>query len=162
MSDISLQRQSVKGDIINLATLVTSVGCLNPKMRTICSVPPIFEPPLGYRFGFRAAMFQGMRSGDEITMNIKLIGCLDRRDCLVDSSCSDTNSVRLKRDVSETKLLEDSSVSFRIEMPEETNLSNISLFTKSVPFWTIAIASLLCCSLLLIIIYVRIIYRKEY
>lgn len=50
-------------------------------MQSVCSLPPVFEPPLGYRFGFRAVMFQGMKSGDEMMMNIRIIGCLDHHDC---------------------------------------------------------------------------------
>lgn len=50
-------------------------------MRSICPQDPIFEQPLGYRFGFKAFMFQGMNSGDEMVMNVKLNGCLYRRDC---------------------------------------------------------------------------------
>lgn len=42
---------------------------------------PVFEPPLGYRFGFRAVMFQGMKSGDEMVMTVRIIGCMDHHDC---------------------------------------------------------------------------------
>lgn len=52
-------------------------------MRSICPYPPVFEPPLGHRFGFRAVMFQGMKSGDEMIMNVKIVGCIDQNDCSV-------------------------------------------------------------------------------
>lgn len=81
VSDVSLQRIGPNGEILNSATLIQSNGCVNPQMQSICSLPPVFEPPLGYRFGFRAVMFQGMKSGDEMIMNVRLIGCMDHHDC---------------------------------------------------------------------------------
>lgn len=50
-------------------------------MQSICPLPPVFEPPLGYRFGFRAVMFQGMKNGDEMQMSVRMVGCIDSRDC---------------------------------------------------------------------------------
>lgn len=50
-------------------------------MQSICPLPPVFEPPLGYRLGFRAVMFQGMKNGDEIQMSVRIVGCVDSRDC---------------------------------------------------------------------------------
>lgn len=68
---------------MNSVVLVTSNGCVHPSMKTICPSPPLFEPPLGHRFGFRAVMFQGMRSGDEMIMNVKIAGCIEQSDCFV-------------------------------------------------------------------------------
>lgn len=87
VSDVSLQRLGPSGDILNSVVLVTSSGCVHPKMRSICPLPPTFEPPLGHRLGFRAVMFQGMRSGDEMVMSVKIAGCLEQNDCFVVRSC---------------------------------------------------------------------------
>lgn len=81
VSDVSLQRVGPNGEILNSATLIKSNGCINPQMQSICSVPPVFEPPLGHRFGFRVVMFQGMKSGDEMVMTVRIIGCMDHHDC---------------------------------------------------------------------------------
>lgn len=81
VSDIVLQRFSAQGDVLNSVNLVTSNGCVNPQMRNICPLEPVLDPPLGYRFGFKAFMFQGMRSGDEVVMSVKMTGCLYWRDC---------------------------------------------------------------------------------
>lgn len=83
VSDVSLQRLSPSGEILNSATLIRSDGCVNPTMRTICPFEPVFEPPLGYRIGFRAVMFQGMRSGDEMIMTVRIVGCIDSHDCAI-------------------------------------------------------------------------------
>lgn len=81
MSDVILKRIGSNGEILNTAQLIKSNGCINPSMQSICSIQPVFEPPLGYRFGFRAVMFQGMKSGDEMQMSVRIVGCIDSRDC---------------------------------------------------------------------------------
>lgn len=82
LTDVALQRVGQNGEILNSASLVHSNGCINPAMRSVCSVPPTFEPPLGHRFGFHAVLFQGMKSGDEMLMTVRMVGCVDQRDCL--------------------------------------------------------------------------------
>lgn len=83
ISDVTLQRFNAQGDILNSVSLVSPNGCVNPSMRNICPLDPVADPPLGYRLGFKAFMFQGMRSGDEMVMSVKMTGCLYRRDCQV-------------------------------------------------------------------------------
>lgn len=83
VSDVTLQRIGSTGEILNSATLIKSNGCVNPLMQSICSLLPVFEPPLGYRLGFRAVMFQGMKSGDEMQINVRVIGCINSQDCIV-------------------------------------------------------------------------------
>uniref|UniRef100_A0A182QD02 ZP domain-containing protein n=1 Tax=Anopheles farauti TaxID=69004 RepID=A0A182QD02_9DIPT len=95
LSEVVMQRLSPSGTVLNSASLVNANGCLNPLMRAISPVAPVFEAPLGYRLGFRAAMFQGMRSGDEMILRVRIVGCVDRRECLVEN-CQTT--VRSKRD----------------------------------------------------------------
>ncbi|XP_052888491.1 uncharacterized protein LOC128296994 [Anopheles moucheti] len=95
LSEVVMQRLSPTGTVLNSASLVNTNGCLNPLMRAISPVAPVFEAPLGYRLGFRAAMFQGMRSGDEMVLRVRIVGCVDRRECLVDN-CQTT--ARSKRD----------------------------------------------------------------
>lgn len=83
VSDVTLQRIGSNGEVLNTAQLIKSNGCVNPSMQSICPLPPVFEPPLGYRFGFRAVMFQGMKNGDEMQMSVRIVGCVDSRDCLL-------------------------------------------------------------------------------
>ncbi|XP_050098506.1 uncharacterized protein LOC126579181 [Anopheles aquasalis] len=133
LSDVVMQRLSPTGTVLNSASLVTASGCLNPLMRAISPVAPVFEAPLGYRLGFRAAMFQGMRSGDEMILRVRIIGCVDRRECLVEN-CAIARSKRetLEKDSDETEqttatvdttttvvplLTETASIAFRIMLP---------------------------------------------
>ncbi len=78
-----MQRLGPSGDVLNSVVLITSNGCVHPSMRSICPIPPTFELPLGHRLGFRAVMFQGMKSGDEMVMSVKIAACIDQSDCFV-------------------------------------------------------------------------------
>lgn len=93
-------------------------------MKSVCPHGPTFEPPLGHRLSFKAVMFQGMRSGDEVVMSIKISGCLDEHDCHVEShSCLDRNLARLKRNAGTengNEISEVSKISFRIVVPGES------------------------------------------
>ncbi|XP_053659869.1 uncharacterized protein LOC128708914 [Anopheles marshallii] len=138
LSEVVMQRLSPTGTVLNSASLVNANGCLNPLMRAISPVAPVFEAPLGYRLGFRAAMFQGMRSGDEMVLRVRIVGCVDRRECLVEN-CQTT--ARSKRDTENPAaeghaangtipsstttttpspaLAETASIAFRIMLPPE-------------------------------------------
>lgn len=83
MINVALQRVAPTGEILNSATLITSDGCVNPTMRSICPNPPVFEPPLGHQMRFRAVLFQGMNSGDEMFMSVRVVGCIEHHDCAV-------------------------------------------------------------------------------
>ncbi|XP_058125864.1 uncharacterized protein LOC131285553 [Anopheles ziemanni] len=135
LSEVVMQRLSPTGTVLNSASLVTTNGCLNPLMRAISPLAPVFEAPLGYRLGFRAAMFQGMRSGDEMIMRVRIVGCVDRRECLVEN-CATT--ARSKRDTETSSsgeetheaanetalplLTETASIAFRIMLPSNASL----------------------------------------
>lgn len=54
---------------------------MNTLMKNVCPLEPVLDSPLGYRFGFKAFMFQGMKSGDDVVMNVKLSGCIFKQDC---------------------------------------------------------------------------------
>uniref|UniRef100_A0A182PKW9 ZP domain-containing protein n=1 Tax=Anopheles epiroticus TaxID=199890 RepID=A0A182PKW9_9DIPT len=123
LSEVVMQRLSPIGTVLNSASLVNANGCLNPLMRAISPVAPVFEAPLGYRLGFRAAMFQGMRSGDEMILRVRIVGCVDRRECLVEN-CQTT--ARSKRET-------ESPVPEGIETNGTTPSPNITTSTTSVP-----------------------------
>lgn len=80
-----MQRVTPSGKVLNAANLVSADGCVNPSMASICPNPPVFEPPFGHRVAFRAVMFQGMRSGDEMVMSVRVVACIDPADCSVSS-----------------------------------------------------------------------------
>uniref|UniRef100_A0A1I8PZK0 ZP domain-containing protein n=1 Tax=Stomoxys calcitrans TaxID=35570 RepID=A0A1I8PZK0_STOCA len=127
LTDVSLQRISPSGEMLNNVNLVTSQGCLNPSMKSICSQPPSYDAPLGYKLPFKAVMFQGMHSGEELLMTMRITGCLDSRDCQVAADqcfAPNGNLIRRKRDTlpteqNRTEISEISKISFRVIMPGE-------------------------------------------
>lgn len=166
LSDVALQRFSPQGELLNSVNLVSPNGCLNHLMRNVCPHEPIFEPPLGYKFGFKAFMFQGMKSGDELVMNVKLNGCLYKRDCIVvctknfviqyghnifsqllftkqEGKCQHVRGKRdLNNNYNETKQtekilpLETAHLLFRVELPE-LEKNNESEYYKSTINYTL-------------------------
>ncbi|XP_075167523.1 uncharacterized protein LOC142239615 [Haematobia irritans] len=130
LTDVNLQRISPSGEILNNVNLITSLGCLNPSMKGICPQPPSHDAPLGYKLPFKAVMFQGMHSGDELLMTMRITGCLDFSDCHVRAdqcSAAGENLIRRKRDMmksseNQTEVSEISKFSFRVIMPGDTNL----------------------------------------
>ena len=93
-------------------------------MKSICPAGAVFDPPLGHKLAFKAVMFQGMKSGDEVVMSIKVSGCLDEHDCHV-NSCLDRSFSRFKRNaisIKENEISEVSKISFRIVLPGEAIL----------------------------------------
>lgn len=115
LSDVILQRNFGKEN--HAVALIQTSGCVNPQMKSICPHQPIFEPPLGHRFSFKAVMFQGMKSGDEIQMSVRLVGCMEHQDCYVDPLACGGNSLRGKRSVLEENS-DTSTISFRVEFPK--------------------------------------------
>uniref|UniRef100_A0A1B0AFH3 ZP domain-containing protein n=1 Tax=Glossina pallidipes TaxID=7398 RepID=A0A1B0AFH3_GLOPL len=84
LTDIIFQRISPDGDLLQEAVLITSEGCLNPFMLSVCQ-GIVFEAPLAYKLPFKAFMFQGMSSGDELIVSVRISGCLYPQDCSVNS-----------------------------------------------------------------------------
>ncbi|XP_065368700.1 uncharacterized protein LOC135961132 [Calliphora vicina] len=146
LTDVSLQRISPSGEILNNVQLITSQGCLNPSMKGICTQNPSFDAPLGYKLPFKAVMFQGMRSGEELIMSMRITGCLEHQDCYVNADqCNNFNTSNLKRrkrdmlnsntTANNTEISEISKISFRVIMPGEevpdSNYSPASLKAQS-------------------------------
>ncbi|XP_037941001.1 uncharacterized protein LOC119673955 [Teleopsis dalmanni] len=128
LSDVSLQRIAPSGELLNLANLITTNGCVNPSMQSICTQPPVYDPPLGHKLAFKAVMFQGMRSGDEVVMTMRIHGCLEQHDCYISTQeCSVNNLGRRKRNTddlerkatmdNDTEISEISTIAFRVLMP---------------------------------------------
>ncbi|KAH8384692.1 hypothetical protein KR093_005568 [Drosophila rubida] len=123
LSDVQLQRLSPEGEVLNSAQLISSSGCLNPAMQSICANEPNFEPPLGQRLHFRAIMFPGMLSGDLLVMSMRITGCLEHEDCQVrPQDCQPSIAQRRRRNATPThgnatEASELSRVMFRVILP---------------------------------------------
>lgn len=65
----------------NAVTLVDSLGCRVTAMKNICPEQPRLSTPLITTMPFRAFMFQGSQSGDEMVLSVRMLGCLNYEDC---------------------------------------------------------------------------------
>lgn len=139
ITDINMQRVGAAGEILNTANLVSNNGCINPTMKSICTVPPQYEPPLGQKFGFRAVMFQGMKSGDEVVMSIRIMGCISEKDCEPTQCSLNRSGGRLRRDLKNEKStgrededhVEVAKISFRVADPESDDKATRDEDTRS-------------------------------
>lgn len=61
--------------------LVDNTGCRDARMRSVCPDNPLQVAPLVTTLAVKAFMFQGMDSGDEMIMSVRMIGCLLQEDC---------------------------------------------------------------------------------
>ncbi|XP_001659563.2 uncharacterized protein LOC110679710 [Aedes aegypti] len=158
LSEVVMQRQTSAGSVLNSATVVTTNGCLNPTMRAISSVAPVAESPLSYRLNFRAAMFQGMRSGDEMVMRVRIVGCVDRRECAVENCAT----VRSKRDTADNSTedtsdqdelpSEVSTISFRIMLPSNSTIDLRPGAESTRSFLTLSVAVIISVVMLVALI----------
>ncbi|XP_055527880.1 uncharacterized protein LOC129720424 [Wyeomyia smithii] len=163
LSEVVMQRLSPTASVLNSATLIATNGCVNPAMKAICPAAPILESPLSYRLAFRAAMFQGMRSGDEMVLRVRVVGCVERRECTVEN-CP---ALRSKRDtavytgpnstVEHEFPSEVTTISFRIILPSNgttiglgPSLASPSVLTVWVTIATTAIIVVALTALLVI------------
>lgn len=134
ITDISMQRLGSSGEVLNTVNLVSHNGCINPSMKSVCTLPPQYEPPLGQRFGFKAVMFQGMKSGDEVVMSIRILGCVNRNDCESPVQCGLLkNGGRIRRHAKETAddHVEITRISYRVADPQEEDREMQELHARS-------------------------------
>ncbi|XP_055372791.1 uncharacterized protein LOC129606475 [Condylostylus longicornis] len=134
LTDVNLQRFSPSGEILNSVNIITQQGCINPVMRLVCPTQPSFDPPLGYRLSFKAIMFQGMRSGEEIVLSLKITGCMERADCYINTQNCNNALTRLRRSSNNnsdiikhrnsSEIEEISKISFRVIIPDYDNDEN--------------------------------------
>lgn len=61
--------------------LVDNLGCRVPAMKSVCPEQPKRISPLTISLPFRAFMFQGSNSGDEMVLSVRMQGCLQYDDC---------------------------------------------------------------------------------
>lgn len=82
MGEVLVHHVSNSGQVQQRAlTLVDSAGCRDIRMKAVCPDNPVQSSPLVSTLALRAFMFQGMASGDEMVMSVRMIACLHYEDC---------------------------------------------------------------------------------
>lgn len=135
--------------IMNSVWILDSNGCLNPDVRDICSREQYRISALESYLIFEAFMFDNMRETDELIMNVKVTGCMDGNDCLLNCPAGHARKTRsLEHSRNNTRdWLND--ISFRVVLPKREDSSFSSQTHMIIPyvlscFILAAIGSLIC------------------
>ncbi|KAL3282552.1 hypothetical protein HHI36_005732 [Cryptolaemus montrouzieri] len=110
------------------ATLIDDNGCTVPSMRNVCPDQPRQINPLMVVLPFRAFLFQGNQDTEEMVLSLRMIGCLNTKDCLQINRCNDHVAIGdKKRSTRSTKVndeIEDVELRFKVQSLQQNNNSS--------------------------------------
>nr|XP_050858195.1 uncharacterized protein LOC127067401 isoform X1 [Vespula vulgaris]XP_050858196.1 uncharacterized protein LOC127067401 isoform X1 [Vespula vulgaris]XP_050858197.1 uncharacterized protein LOC127067401 isoform X1 [Vespula vulgaris]XP_050858198.1 uncharacterized protein LOC127067401 isoform X1 [Vespula vulgaris] len=104
--------------IMNSLWILDTNGCLNPDVRKICSREQYRISPLETYLIFQAFMFENMRENDEIFLTVKVTGCLEGADCILNCPAGHNRRSRSVKTHNNTIDWEN-DISFRVNLPKE-------------------------------------------
>lgn len=104
--------------IMNSLWILDNNGCLNPDVRKICSREQYRISPLETYLIFQAFMFENMRENDEIFLTVKVTGCLEGADCIL--NCPGGHNRRSRSVKARNNTIDwENDISFRVNLPKE-------------------------------------------
>ncbi|XP_047359130.1 uncharacterized protein LOC124952786 isoform X1 [Vespa velutina] len=104
--------------IMNSLWILDTNGCLNPDVRKICSREQYRISPLETYLIFQAFMFENMKENDEIFLTVKVTGCLEGPDCILNCPAGHNRRSRSVKTHNNTIDWEN-DISFRVNLPKE-------------------------------------------
>lgn len=103
--------------IMNSLWILDTNGCLNPDVRKICSREQYRISPLETYLIFQAFMFENMRENDEIFLTVKVTGCLEGADCIL--NCPAGHNRRSRSVKAHNNTIDwENDISFRVNLPK--------------------------------------------
>ncbi|XP_033212365.1 uncharacterized protein LOC117169964 [Belonocnema kinseyi] len=120
--------------IMNSLTILDANGCLNPQVRAICSREQHRVSPLESYLLFQAFMFENMKESDEMILSVKVTGCLDGADCIL--NCPEGHVRRSKRNSQNNRnqtIKWEDDIEFRILRKEEKYSESLD-FNLAIPY----------------------------
>nr|XP_011304913.1 PREDICTED: uncharacterized protein LOC105267625 [Fopius arisanus] len=135
--------------IMNSVWILDSNGCLNPEVREISSREQSRVSPLESYLIFEAFMFDTMRETDELIMNVKITGCLEGGDCILNCPGSHVRKTRSLEPSQNGTVDWLNDISFRVALPQTKNSKFPSQTHMVIPYILsslilVAIAALIC------------------
>ncbi|XP_015173395.1 PREDICTED: uncharacterized protein LOC107064830 [Polistes dominula] len=121
--------------VMNSLWILDTNGCLNSDIREICSREQYRISPLETYLIFQAFMFENMRENDEMILTVKITGCLEGADCIL--NCPAGHNRRSKRSIQTYNNTIDweNDISFRVNLPKEkTDRENFIQYHLIVPY----------------------------
>ncbi|KAK0093690.1 hypothetical protein PV326_012898 [Microctonus aethiopoides] len=112
--------------IMNSMWILDSSGCLNPDVHEICSREQYRVTPLESYLIFQAFMFDNMKETDEMIMNVKVTGCLDGSDCILNCPGGHVRKSRSLNNIHNQTIDWLDGISFRVIKPIEVEKRNFS------------------------------------
>lgn len=120
--------------IMNSLSILDANGCLNPQVRVICSREQYRVSPLESYLLFQAFMFENMKESDEMILSVKVTGCLDGADCIL--NCPEGHVRRSKRNSQNNRnqtIKWEDDIEFRILRKEEEYSQSLD-FNLAIPY----------------------------
>ncbi|KAL2724490.1 uncharacterized protein V1478_009003 [Vespula squamosa] len=134
--------------IMNSLWILDPNGCLNPDVRKICSREQYRISPLETYLIFQAFMFENMKENDEIFLTVKVTGCLEGADCIL--NCPAGHNRRSRSVKAHNNTIDwENDISFRVNLPKEKIVREDLRFHLIIPYVFVGcalsiIAALLC------------------
>ncbi|XP_043477761.1 uncharacterized protein LOC122508461 isoform X2 [Leptopilina heterotoma] len=119
ISDVTIyfveRRQRRK--IMNSVSILDTNGCLNPEIRSVCSREQYRVSPLESYLLFKAFMFENMKENDEMIISVKVIGCLDGADCILNCPAGHLRSKRNTPSQRNQTIKFENDIEFKVILP---------------------------------------------
>ncbi|XP_063995571.1 uncharacterized protein LOC135172947 isoform X2 [Diachasmimorpha longicaudata] len=151
MSDVTINfiENKRQKKIMNSVWILDSNGCLNPEIREICSREQYKVSNLESYLIFEAFMFDNMSETDELIVNVKITGCLEGSDCILNCPASHVRKIRNVKTSQNNTIDWLNDISFRVVPPEKEYSRQPSKTHIIIPYILsalilVAIAALLC------------------
>ncbi|KAK2586798.1 hypothetical protein KPH14_011823 [Odynerus spinipes] len=132
--------------IMNSLWILDANGCLNPDVREVCSREQYRISPLESYLIFRAFMFENMKEYEEMVLTVKVMGCLEGADCVLDCPAGHKRRSRSVQTHNNTIDWE-SDISLRVAFPEE-RIDDPFNFQFVIPYVLVVFALIIIIALL--------------
>lgn len=110
--------------IMNSLWILDANGCLNPEIRTICSREQYRVSPLESYLLFKAFMFENMKENDEMIIIVKVTGCLDGSDCILNCPAGHLRSKRNLQSNRNQTIKFENDIEFKVILSKTTNIEH--------------------------------------
>ncbi|XP_066594841.1 uncharacterized protein [Prorops nasuta] len=119
ISDVNVHfvEKQARKKIMNSLWILDSNGCLNPDVRDICSREQYKHSSLKTYLIFQAFMFENMRESDEMVLSVKVTGCLDGADCILNCPGGHSRRTRSSSSHNQTVNWQD-DIAFKVIYPK--------------------------------------------
>lgn len=103
---------------MNSVWILDSNGCLNPNIKSLCSREQYRVSPLESYLLFKVFMFENMKENDEMIISVKITGCLDGADCILNCPAGHMRSKRNIPNQQNQTIKFENDIQFKVILPK--------------------------------------------